>query len=47
MQPEERDLAYLWDMVEASRDVGEFIGGVSFDQFANNKMLRYAVDKAD
>lgn len=29
MRPEERDLAYLWDMREAARDVRDFIKGVT------------------
>jgi len=29
MQPENRDLAYLWDMREAARDVVEFVHGLA------------------
>jgi len=45
MRPEERDLAYLWDMREASLDVIEFIKGVTFERFSKEKMLRYAVER--
>lgn len=45
MLPEDRDLALLWDMKEASRDISEFVRGVAFAQFASNKMLRYAVER--
>ena len=33
MRPEERDLACLWDMREAARDVLDFIGGVTYVHF--------------
>lgn len=39
MQPEERDLAYLWDMHDAARDVAEFIKEATYEQFSRNKML--------
>jgi len=45
MEPEERDLAYLWDMREAAHDVIEFIKGATFDRFSKNKLLRYAVER--
>lgn len=45
MQPEERDAAYLWDMLEATRDVLEFTRGVSLDEYNSNKMLQRAVER--
>ncbi|HSU83655.1 MAG TPA: DUF86 domain-containing protein [Thermoanaerobaculia bacterium] len=45
MQPEERDAAYLWDMLQASRDILEFTQGVSRDEYSSNKMLRMAVER--
>lgn len=45
MRPEERDIAYLWDMREAAREVLEFLQGVSYARFASDKMLRYAVER--
>lgn len=45
MPPEERDLALLWDMREAAREILEFIQGTAFAHFASNKMLRYAVER--
>jgi len=35
MQPEERDAAYLWDMLQASRDVQEFTRGVSLGEYSS------------
>jgi uncharacterized protein with HEPN domain len=45
MQPEERDAAYLWDMLQASRDSLEFTRGVSLDEYNSNKMLQMAVER--
>ena len=45
MKPEERDLAYLWDMRDAARDVMEFVEGVSYESFCSDKKLRYVVER--
>lgn len=45
MVPEERDLAYLWDMRAAAKDVVEFIYGKTYEQFCSDKMLRFAVER--
>ncbi|OYD14625.1 hypothetical protein CH330_08105 [candidate division WOR-3 bacterium JGI_Cruoil_03_51_56] len=45
MQPEERDLALLWDMLEAARDVARFMDGVRFAEFESDKKLRLAVER--
>jgi uncharacterized protein with HEPN domain len=45
MQPEERDLAYLWDMLQAGRDVIEFTRGMSFPDFSKDKRTRFAVER--
>ena len=45
MPPSERDLALLWDMREAVREIVEFIQGAEFARFSSNKMLRYAVER--
>ncbi len=45
MQSNERDLALLWDMREAVREIVEFMQGAEFVHFSSNKMLRYAVER--
>ena len=45
MRPEDRDLAYLWDMRAAAREVTEFVRGVSESQYAANRMLQRAVER--
>ncbi len=46
MRPEERDLAYLWDMREEARQIAKFLNGVSYEKFVNNNMIRYAVERS-
>ncbi len=45
MQPEERDIALLWDMRKAAQEIIDFIDGKTFRQFSDNKVLRYAVER--
>jgi len=45
MPLEERDAAYLWDMLQTARDIQEFTAGVSFAEYASNKMMRMAVER--
>jgi uncharacterized protein with HEPN domain len=37
MQPEERDPAYLWDMLEAAQAVVEFTRDLTLDQFLEDR----------
>lgn len=46
MPLEEADAAYLWDMLDASKTIQEFIKGVSFEQYAANRQLRFAAERA-
>lgn len=45
MSPEERDRAYLWDMLEAARHVERFGREVSFDAYLSDPMRRMAVER--
>lgn len=45
MQPEERDQAYLWDMLEAAKEITAFLKGIRYDGFVRNKMIRSAVER--
>jgi len=45
MRPEDRDIALLWDIREAARDIEEFIKEASYDQFVSQKTLRYAIER--
>ncbi len=46
MRPEQRDLAYLWDMREEARQIAAFLKGIPYAKFVQNKMVRYAVERS-
>lgn len=46
MPPEDRDPALLWDMLEAARQMCQFAGDVTLEQYRNNLMLRRAVERS-
>ena len=45
MRSETRDMAYLWDMLDAARAVGGFIGAMRFDEFLDDRKTRNAVER--
>lgn len=45
MQANERDAAYIWDMLKAAQDIQEFMSGVKFEQFNKDRKLQYAIER--
>jgi uncharacterized protein with HEPN domain len=45
MRPEERDLSYLWDMRQATKEIVEFMLDIPYTLFEQDKKLRYAVER--
>ena len=45
MQPNDIDRSYLWDIANASKEILEFIEGISYNKFCETKMIRYAVER--
>lgn len=45
MSPEERDRAYLFDMLQAARQVADFVRGLSFEGYLQDPMPRMAVER--
>lgn len=45
MQPEDRDVAFLWDILEAAKDIRDFVRKMIFDDFSSDKKTRYAVER--
>jgi len=45
MLPDKKDAALLWDMLNASTEIAQFVEGVTYAEFQSNKMLRYAVER--
>ena len=45
MQPNDRDLSYLWDMRKYALEISEIIKGVPHTKFVENKTIRYAIER--
>jgi uncharacterized protein with HEPN domain len=45
MQPEVKNLAFLWDMLDAALAIQEFLQGKTFHDYQNDRMLRGAVER--
>ena len=46
MQPEERDPAYLWDMLQAAREAEEMMADIDLRTFLGNRMLLRAIERS-
>lgn len=45
MPPDPKDMARLWDMLEAAKMVVEFIEGLDFETFMADRKTRFAVER--
>jgi uncharacterized protein with HEPN domain len=45
MRPEKKDMARLWDILDAARAVRQFIRGKTFADLLQERMLRNAVER--
>ncbi len=45
MQPEDRDIAFLWDILEAAKDIHDFVKNTNLKAFSSDKKTRYAVER--
>lgn len=46
MQLEERDEAYLWDMLDAAKDIKSFLEVISCEQYLGDRKGQMAVERA-
>ncbi|MEK6590465.1 MAG: DUF86 domain-containing protein [Nitrospinota bacterium] len=46
MQPEERDAAYLWDMLDAAKTNVEFTKGINYVSYLKDRKLQLAVERS-
>ena len=46
MRPDERDAAYLWDMLETAKTIRDFIAATSFNNYLQDRKLQLAVERA-
>lgn len=47
MPPEDRDPAYLWDMLDAARSGMAIIDGVDFETFSGDITHKFALERAN
>lgn len=45
MQPEARDAAYLWDMLETARIIRDLMAGVEFVHYERNRPMQMSVER--
>jgi uncharacterized protein with HEPN domain len=46
MQPDKRDAAYLWDMLDAARTVEQLSSGLDFIQYSNDRRTQLAAERS-
>lgn len=46
MPPEERDPAYLWDMLDAAQTVRQLVAGLSVNSYLRDRRTQLAVERA-
>jgi uncharacterized protein with HEPN domain len=46
MQPDQRNNAYLWDMLDAARMVEQLCSGQDFAQYSNDRRTQLAVERS-
>ena len=46
MQPEERDKAYLWDMLDAAKAIRSFTDTTTYEQYLRDRKVQMAVERA-
>ena len=45
MKPAERDLAHLWDMLDAAKAIAGFVRGIDREAYRQNRMMQLAVER--
>jgi uncharacterized protein with HEPN domain len=43
MLPEDKDSAYLWDMLDAARTVAQFTFGLTIEKYLKDRKLQFRV----
>jgi len=46
MRPEERDAAYIWDILDAAQSICDFTAGVKYHQYLGDRMLQLAIERS-
>lgn len=45
MQPEERDAAYLWDMLDSAQTILKFTAGIDYNSYLEDRKLQLAIER--
>jgi len=45
MRPDDRDLALLWDMLQAARRIEQFTGSRTFQEYSTDELVQAAVER--
>lgn len=45
MQPEDKDSAYLWYMLDAARTVAQFTSGLTIEKYLKDRKLQLAIER--
>jgi len=40
-----KDKGYIWDIVDACKDITAFTGSLRYEEFCENKLVRFAVER--
>jgi uncharacterized protein with HEPN domain len=46
MRPEDRDAAYLWDMIQAAKDVAAIAERATYETFLSDRIMQLACERA-
>lgn len=46
MPPEDRNTAYLWDMLESARLIREFTAGLKIEDYLKDRKLQLAIERS-
>ena len=45
MQANERNAAYLWDILDSARKINDFIRGINIQEYMQNEMMQLAIER--
>ena len=45
MPPEDRDVAYLWDLIQTGRELLAFVEDKTFEDYCRDRMLQMATER--
>jgi len=46
MQPDEKDITYVWDMVSACREIRDFTRDTDWEDFSSDRKLMLAIERS-